>query len=177
MCVWCWARSEVRSRGRASGGRSPCDRACPHATARAALWPRASSRPRHSRRGTATMRSLRGQDGHAEVASRRLLRLPRALLMCVAARPDGGKVVVGQIRGHPGFSHLFFVFLMQMIAHLISSLSRARTQATGSAFGGSLSNYDDDEHIVRFEARDSLIFSAGQGSARTRHFWWLSRSR
>ena len=85
------------------------------------------------------MRSLRGQDGHAEVASRRLLRLPRALLMCVAARPDGGKVVVGQIRGHPGFSHLFFVFLMQMIAHLISSLSLARGHRQQGQLSGALS--------------------------------------
>ena len=87
-----------------------------------------------------------------------------ALLMCVAARRDGGKVVAGHTQRLARFSHFFFGFFLRMIAHLISSLSRAR----GSAFGGSLSNYDDDEHIVRFEARDSLIFSAGQDSARTR---------
>ena len=102
-----------------------------------------------------------------------------ALLMCVAARRDGRKVVGGSralrgsLRQGPRFSHLFcffFFLFLRMIAHShLLSLSRARTQATTNtvSFRG-LSLYDDDEYLVRFEARDSLIFSAGQGSARTR---------
>ena len=92
-----------------------------------------------------------------------------ALLMCVAARRDGGKVVAGHSAARTpsglGDSLIFFWFFFanDSSSHLLS-LSRARVSFRGL----SLSNYDDDEHIVRFEARDSLIFSAGQGSARTR---------